>query len=70
MHSPKALVTKETMKEYLNELFFTYTEGVQTNSGLEGDYPVLGVFEDVKGQVTDDIMELLGDTTSTLHGSL
>lgn len=48
----------------------TYMEGVQTNSGLEGDYPVLGVFEDVKGQVTDDIRELLGDTTSTLHGSL
>ena len=60
-HSPKHWSTEETMKEYLEEIFFPYIDAARVNSGLSDDYPALAIFDNFKGQVTDDVMQLLED---------
>ena len=49
------------MKEYLEEIFFPYIDAARVNSGLADDYPVVAIFDNFKGQVTDDVMQLLED---------
>ena len=49
------------MKEYLEEIFFPYIDAARVNSGLSDDYPALAIFDNFKGQVTDDVMQLLED---------
>ena len=60
-HSPNHWSTEETMKDYLDHVVFPYIDGVCASCGLSHDYPGLVIFDNFKGQVTDDILQLLKD---------
>ena len=60
-HSPNHWSTEETMKDYLDHVVFPYIDGVCASCGLSHDYPGLVIFDNFKGQVTDDILQLLED---------
>ena len=60
-HSPNHWSIEETMKDYLDHVVFLYIDGVRASCDLSHDYPALAIFDNFKGQVTDDILQLLED---------
>ena len=58
-HSPNHWATEESTKDYLREIFFPYIDGMRSRIGLEDDHPALAIFDNFKGQITVDIMQLL-----------
>ena len=60
-HSPNHWSTEETMKDYLDHVVFPYIDGVRASCDLSHNYPALAIFDNFKGQVTDDILQLLED---------
>ena len=60
-HSLNRWSTEETMKDYLDHVVFPYINGVRASCDLSHNYPALAIFDNFKGQVTDDILQLLED---------
>jgi hypothetical protein len=57
-HSSNHWATEETTKDYLREILFLYIDGVRSSIGLEDDHPALAIFDNFRGQITVDIMQL------------
>ena len=49
------------MKDYFNPILFPYIDGVRASYNLDDDYPALAIFDNFKGQITEDILQLLED---------
>ena len=60
-HSPNHWSTEETMKDYLNHVLFPYIDRIRASYDLGDDYPALAIFDNFKGQITEDILHLLED---------
>ena len=60
-HSPNHWSTEETMKDYLNHILFPYINRVRASYDLDDDYPALAIFDNFKGQITGDVLQLLED---------
>ena len=51
------------MNQYLKNVIFPYVERARARNELPSDSPALGIFDNFKGQTTDDILKQLEDNS-------